>query len=159
MKENEQISAAKEVLQLPISKIARNPNQPRKVFSEESIIKLADSVRQYGFIQPLVVRTTLDGYELISGERRLRAAEELSMTHVPCTISDVSEVKSAEIAIIENLIREDLNVFEEAEAIASLIDIYGFTQEEIAAKLENIVLKTLLSTFQRLIYTFKHLKS
>ncbi len=137
MKEINRSSASKEVLSLPISDIAKNPNQPRKTFNEEAIIKLADSIRQHGFIQPLVVRESGTGYELISGERRLRAAEELSMTHVPCIISQVSEAESAEVAIIENLIREDLNVFEEAEAIEALIDTHSLTQEEIATRLST----------------------
>lgn len=123
--------------QIEVSKIVPNPNQPRKHFSEDSIIKLADSIRQYGIIQPLTVRIIGESYELVAGERRLRAAKELGITTVPCIIIDISDVKSAEISIIENLLREDLNIFEQAEAIESLIDTYGLTQEQIAMKLSN----------------------
>jgi len=122
---------------IEVCKIYANPNQPRKVFSDEAIIKLADSIRQYGIIQPLTVRKFDEKYELISGERRLRAAKELGMDRVPCIIMDINEEKSAEISIIENLIREDLNIFEQAQAIEALIDTYNLTQEEIARKLCN----------------------
>ena len=118
-------------------KISANPNQPRKVFADDAIIKLADSIRQYGMIQPITVRKIGDEFELISGERRLRAAKELGMDYVPCIIMDINEEKSAEISIIENLIREDLNIFEQAQAIETLIDTYNLTQEEIARRLSN----------------------
>ena len=126
-----------EIQQIEVSRISPNPNQPRKVFNEDSIIKLADSISQYGIIQPLTVRKMGENYELVAGERRLRASRELGYTHVPCVIIDINESKSAEISIIENLIREDLNMFEQAEAIESLIDTYGLTQEQIAIKLSN----------------------
>lgn len=126
-----------EIQQIEVSKILPNPNQPRKLFSEDGIIKLADSISQYGIIQPLTVRKSGENYELVAGERRLRASKELGYTHVPCVIIDINESKSAEISIIENLIREDLNIFEQAEAIESLIDTYGLTQEQIATKLSN----------------------
>lgn len=125
------------IVEIELSRIVPNPNQPRKVFADESILKLADSIRQYGIIQPLCVRKIGDGYELVSGERRLRASKELGLATVPCVILEVNEVKSAEISIIENLIREDLNIFEQASAIEALIDTYGLTQEQIAQKLSN----------------------
>ena len=124
-----------EVLSIEVSKINVNPNQPRKSFSDEGIIKLADSIRQFGIIQPLVIRKTSDEYELVSGERRLRAAKELGMKYVPCILNSASDQRSAELAIIENLMREDLTIFEEAEAIEVLIDTYGLTQDKIASKL------------------------
>lgn len=132
---NEEKSVLGEVILVEVSKIALNPNQPRKSFSDEGIIKLADSIRQFGIIQPLTVRKTADSYELVAGERRLRAAKELGMTSVPCIINSASDQQSAELAIIENLMREDLTIFEEAEAIEVLIDTYGLTQEKIATKL------------------------
>ncbi len=125
------------IVNIDIGLIAPNPNQPRKIFTEESIIKLADSIRQYGIIQPLVVRKIDDCYELVAGERRLRASKELGLKVVPCIITEISEKKSAEISIIENLLREDLNIFEQAEAIQALIDTHNLTQEEIATKLSN----------------------
>ena len=125
------------VEQISINLISPNPNQPRKVFDEEGILKLADSIRQFGIIQPLVVRKTGEGYELVAGERRLRAAKELGLNTVPCIVSAISEAKSAEVSIIENLIRENLNIFEQAMAIQALIDTYGLTQEQVAEKLSN----------------------
>lgn len=125
------------IYQIEVSKIVPNPNQPRKEFADEAILKLADSIRQYGIIQPLTVRQTGDGYELISGERRLRASKELGMETVPCVIMNVNEMKSAEMSIIENLLREDLNIFEQAHAIETLMDTYDLTQEQIAKKLSN----------------------
>lgn len=125
------------IYSIEVSKITANPNQPRKIFADEAILKLADSIRQYGIIQPLCVRKAGDCYELVSGERRLRAARELGITHVPCIVMEINEIKSAEISIIENLIREDLNIFEQASAIETLIDTYGLTQDQIAKKLSN----------------------
>ena len=126
-----------QVHSIEISKISPNPNQPRRIFTDDAIIKLADSIRQYGMIQPITVRKIGEGYEIISGERRLRAAKELRMDRVPCIIMNINEEKSAEISIIENLIREDLNIFEQAQAIETLIDTYNLTQEEIARRLSN----------------------
>ena len=126
-----------EIHSIGISSLVPNPNQPRKEFSEDSIIKLADSIRQYGIIQPITVRKNGEIYEIVSGERRYRAAKELNMTHIPCIVISVNEEKSAEIAIIENLIREDLNIFEQAAAIETLIDTYGLTQEQVAERLSN----------------------
>lgn len=123
--------------QIEVQSISPNPNQPRKLFSEDSILKLADSISRYGIIQPLTVRQIGEKYELIAGERRLRAAKELGLKTVPCIISEASEEKSAEISIIENLLREDLNIFEQAEAIEALIDTYNLTQEQIASRLSN----------------------
>lgn len=125
------------VEQISINLISPNPNQPRKAFDEEGILKLADSIRQFGIIQPLVVRKTGEGYELVAGERRLRASKELGLNTVPCIVSAISEAKSAEVSIIENLIRENLNIFEQAMAIQALIDTYGLTQEQVAEKLSN----------------------
>ena len=134
--ENAQLKEEK-VYPISISSIVPNPNQPRKSFSMESILKLADSIKQFGIIQPLTIRKVADYYELVSGERRLRAAKELNMTFVPCIITNINEEKSAEISIIENLIREDLNIFEQALAIETLIDTYNLTQEQVAKKLSN----------------------
>ncbi len=135
MDKKEQIKPLGEVYSIEVSKIAPNPNQPRKIFTDDAILKLADSIRQFGIMQPLTVRKVNDSYELISGERRLRAAKELGMAFVPCLVSSVSDQASAEMAIIENLMREDLNIFEQAEAIEVLIDTYSMTQEGIAKKL------------------------
>ena len=124
-----------EIMQVSVSKIIPNPNQPRKFFAEDGILRLADSIKQHGIIQPLVVRQCGEYYELIAGERRLRAAKELGLDTVPCVISDINEEKSAEVSIIENIIREDLSIFEQASAIEALIDTYSLTQEQVAEKL------------------------
>lgn len=128
--------AAASVVKIPLAKIAPNPSQPRRFFEPDAIAALADSIRRYGIIQPLTVRPLADGkYELIAGERRLRAASLLGMTDVPCVLLEASEEESAALAIIENLQRENLNMFEQASAISSLIRIYSLTQDEIAARL------------------------
>ena len=134
-KEKEEKTVAQETRMIDVSEISTNPSQPRKTFSDEAILRLADSIKQYGIIQPLVVRPVGKGYELISGERRLRACKELEYNCVPCIVRDSKEDESAEIAMVENLIREDLNAFEEAEAIQALIDTHSLTQEEVASKL------------------------
>ncbi|MBQ2766362.1 MAG: ParB/RepB/Spo0J family partition protein [Clostridia bacterium] len=120
-----------------------NPSQPRRKFEDDAIIRLADSIRRYGILQPLTVRR-IDGegafnalFEIVAGERRLRAAKLLGFREVPCIILKVDSKKSAELAIIENIQRENLNLFEYASAIASLIDMYGLTQEEVARQLST----------------------
>ncbi len=123
------------VRELPRELISPNPYQPRTAFPEESLLSLADSIRQHGFLQPLVVRKRRDGFELIAGERRLRAANLLSLDLVPCIVIDADDRKSAELAIIENLQREDLSIFDQAGSIAALIDMYSLTQEEAARRL------------------------
>lgn len=116
--------------------IVPNPAQPRRFFEPDALASLADSIRTHGIIQPLSVRE-LDGehYELIAGERRLRAAILIGLDAVPCVIFEADEQRSAALAIIENLQREDLNMFEQASAISSLIRLCGLTQEEAAARL------------------------
>lgn len=139
---------------IPVGLIRPNPSQPRKSFDDDAILRLSESIRQYGILQPLSVRAScslpddklISGeiqlvgenqsyYEIIAGERRFRAAKLAGMTEVPCIILTVDSKKSAELAIIENIQREDLNIFEQAGAIASLIDIYKLTQEQIAGML------------------------
>jgi len=127
---------------IAVDRICANPAQPRKSFQDEAIIRLAESLRQYGMLQPLSVRRIMDEnvmdgglFQLVAGERRLRAAMLIGMSHVPCLIINADSKKSAEIAIIENIQRENLNMFEEANAIAALIKIYDMTQEQIAERL------------------------
>ena len=134
---DEQLNSA--ILQLNIGEIKPNRAQPRSDFDNNSIIRLADSIRRYGILQPLTVRKTPDDascpYELISGERRLRAAKLLGYLTVPCIIIEADEKMSAEMAIIENLLREDLNMFEKANGFKQLIENYGLTQADIARKM------------------------
>lgn len=124
------------ILLIPVGDIIPNPNQPRKVFNQNELTSLSDSIRSNGIIQPLIVRKNEnDEYELISGERRLRAAEMVGLETVPCVLMSVNDNDSALFAIIENIQRDNLNYFEEAESIARLISEYSMTQEEISKKL------------------------
>lgn len=121
------------VVQIETDKILPNPYQPRRDF--EDLEGLAQSILQNGILQPLTVRRENGEIELVSGERRLRAAKMIGMETVPCIIVEMSGRNSAVMALIENIQRQDLSVFDEAEAIAKLIDFYGMTQEDAAVKL------------------------
>lgn len=126
----------KRLEEIEVSKIVPNPNQPRATFVEESILELADSISQVGLIQPLVVRPIKNGYELVAGERRLRAVKSLGMKTVSCIVqNDVVDETSAMMALIENLQREELNYLEEAVCYSQLLSTFHLTQEELAKKL------------------------
>lgn len=128
--------SGKKLEEIQVSKIVPNPNQPRKTFDDESIAELAQSIRQVGLIQPLVVRRQGDVYELIAGERRLRAIKLLELERVTCIVqNDIVDESSAMMALIENLQRENLNFFEEAQCYSDLIVTYSLTQEALAEKL------------------------
>jgi len=117
-----------------VEDIVSNPDQPRRHFDEETLAALADSIRRYGVLQPLVVRAAGARYELIAGERRLRAAQRAGLERVPVVLREASPERRFELALIENLQREDLSPLEEAEAYRRLIDEFGLTQEEIAMR-------------------------
>jgi len=119
----------------PIENIAPNRYQPRMSFSQEELDRLRDSIAQQGVLQPLLVRHMDDGYELIAGERRLRAAESAGLSSVPVVIKDLTDEQVLEVSIIENIQRENLNVLEEAEAYFRLIDEFKYTQEKVARKI------------------------
>ena len=139
-------ASAQEVLFVPIEKIESDRSQPRKQFDEESLQELADSISQHGILQPLLVAKRDDYYEIIAGERRWRAAKMAKQKAVPVLIREVSERDRREMALIENLQREDLNPIEEACAYRQLIDDYQLTQEEVAqrvAKSRTAVTNTL----------------
>ena len=123
------------VLRLPAADIRPNPAQPRRFFDEASLRELASSIRRHGILQPLTVRRRGDGWELVAGERRLRAARLAGMETVPCIEAAVDSRQSALLALVENLQRQDLHYFEEAAAIAAYIQESGATQEETAALL------------------------
>ena len=118
----------------PIASIRPNPQQPREGFSEEALEELTASIRENGLLQPLLVRRSNGGYELIAGERRLRAARRAGLDHVPVTVREADDRQSLELALIENLQREDLNAMEEARAYRRLGDEFGLSQEEIARR-------------------------
>ncbi len=122
------------IYDIPISLIDPNPHQPRHRIQEESLHDLVDSIRQHGILQPLIVTKQGDRYQLIAGERRFRAAERLGLTTVPAIIRESRELEQLEIAIVENVQRQDLNPVEEALAYQQLSEEFGLTQEEIARK-------------------------
>lgn len=126
---------SRRVFYLPVDKIHPNPSQPRRYFDEESLAELSRSILRYGIIQPLTVRHGAHGYELIAGERRLRAARLAGLREVPCLLARADEEDSPLLALIENLQRRDLHWYEEACAIAKLIASYGLSQEQAAEKL------------------------
>ena len=123
-----------EYFQCNIELIQPNPYQPRKHFSEAELEALSLSIREQGVIQPLLLRKIDDGYELVAGERRLRAARMAGLTEVPCVVKSVSDAQSLEMSIIENIQREDLNPVEEAEAYHRLMSEFGLTQDEAALR-------------------------
>ena len=123
------------LMELPVDSIHPNPYQPRTVFEEEGIRELAGSIRRHGILQPLTVRKRGEDWELIAGERRLRAAKLAGLEKVPCVLSRADDDTSALLALVENLQRRDLHYFEEAAAIAAYIQKTGVTQEEAAALL------------------------
>ncbi len=123
------------IVQVPVTDIIPNPHQPRTEFDHGDISSLAESICQNGILQPLSVRKISGGYELIAGERRLRAAKMSGLKYVPCIILDITERTSAILALVENIQRQDLSFFDEANAIEKLISYYGMTQEDAAVKL------------------------
>ena len=124
-----------QVEELPIHLIQASQYQPRVEFDEEDLDELAQSIAQHGVLQPVVVRKTEMGYELIVGERRLRACRRLGLTTIPAIVRDYGDKQAAELALIENLQRKDLRLFEEAEGYKRLLDEFGLTQEELAGRL------------------------
>ena len=121
--------------EVPVSAIRPNTHQPRRQFSETSIKELAASIREVGILQPLVIRSTETGFELIAGERRLRAAKEAGLDRVPVLIRQAGEGESMEMALVENLQREDLNPLETAAAYQALMDSFGLTKDQLASRL------------------------
>lgn len=118
---------------LPLNEIIPNKEQPRKTFDEGALQELSESIKQHGVLQPLLVRPlTTGGYQLVAGERRWRASRMAGLKEVPVVVKELTDTETMEIAIIENLQREDLNPIEEAEGLQALIDKCGFTQEEVA---------------------------
>lgn len=130
--------STKRVIELEIDDISPNPSQPRKNFDIEHIEELAGSISQYGLIQPITVRRDGNGgYQLVAGERRLRASKRAGLKKIPAIVMDIDDRTSAMLALIENLQRKNLNFFEEAYAIERLIKTYKLTQEELAKKLSK----------------------
>jgi len=120
---------------LPVSQISGNPKQPRTVFDDEALAELAESIAAVGLVQPVVVRRRGEGFELVAGERRWRAAQQAGLEKIPAIIRQAGDAESLELALIENLSREDLNPIDTARAYAILQEDFGSTQEELAGKL------------------------
>lgn len=133
-KNNDQIAETK----ITVSKIITNPNQPRKIFDEEKLVELADSIKNHGLIQPIAVKKNEDDtYTLISGERRLRAHKILSKEKIEAIVLDIEDLKLRELALIENIQRDDLNVIELAYSFAQLINEHSITHEELANRISK----------------------
>ena len=124
-----------QVITIPTRKIRPNRYQPRLVFNEESITELAQSIKENGLIQPIVVRDMIDYYEIIAGERRFRACQSLGMETIPAVIKSTSEMESAQLALIENIQREDLSAIEEAKAYLMIMRQSSCTQDEMASRM------------------------
>ena len=133
--EQEKASLKQEVVQIPIHQIFLNPEQPRKIFREEELTQLASSIRDYGVLQPILVRPALDGnFLVIAGERRYRAACLAGLAAIPSIVRSMEEEEAALVALVENVQRENLDYLEEARAYKKLMDDFGLTQSEIAQK-------------------------
>lgn len=129
----EELSASASAVKVKLTDIEPNRDQPRKHFDEEALAELANSIAQHGVLQPLLVRPMLDGsYQLVAGERRWRASRLAGLTEVPVVIRDLTDAQVAELALVENLQREDLTPIEEANGYKELSDKYGYTQDEIS---------------------------
>lgn len=124
------------VVSLPIDSLYPNPNQPRRCFSSDSLTELSKSIQEKGVIQPLIVRPKSSGlYEIVAGERRWRAAQMAGYSMIPCLIKEIDDAESLELALIENIQREDLNALDTAEAYEKLIDYFSYTQETLSQKI------------------------
>ncbi len=130
----EEAQVPREFRRISIRQIRKNPNQPRKLFDAQALQELADSIGKYGVITPLTVRQTEEGYELVAGERRLRAASMAGLSTVPCYIVQVDDRESSLMALLENLQRKDLDCFEEAASLRRLCQEYHMTQKEAAER-------------------------
>ncbi len=127
-------ASSSDILEIPLSEIRSNPYQPRKTFNEETIKELAESIKEHGIIEPVIVKKSIKGYELVAGERRCKAAKEAGLEKIPAVIKDFSDQEMMEVALIENIQREDLNPIEEAVAYQNIIKLSNLTQEEFAKK-------------------------
>ena len=124
-----------DIVMLKLDELRPNPYQPRKVFNEESLKELAESIKEHGVFQPIIVKKSIKGYDIIAGERRVRASKIAGLTEIPAIIRDFNDNQMMEIALLENLQREDLSAIEEANAYKKLQDQLGLTQEELAKRL------------------------
>lgn len=124
-----------EIVEIPISELMSNPYQPRKIFDEESLRELAESIKEHGVFQPIIVKKSVKGYNIIAGERRTKASELAGLKTVPAIVRDFSDEEMMQVALLENLQREDLSAIEEAKAYKSIIESLRLTQDELAKRL------------------------
>ncbi len=123
-----------DIIDIPLNEIRSNPYQPRTTFVDETLQELADSIKEVGIVQPILVKKSIKGYELIAGERRTKAARLAGLENIPAIVKEFTDQEMMEIALIENIQREDLNPIDEANAYANIIKVSGMTQEEFAKK-------------------------
>ncbi|MCQ2530341.1 MAG: ParB/RepB/Spo0J family partition protein [Lachnospiraceae bacterium] len=145
----EEEKESKDVVVLKTSMLEPNKDQPRKTFDDERIAELAESIKQYGIIQPIIVSKKDDYYQIIAGERRWRAAKKAGLKEVPVVIKEYTDKEIAEISLIENIQREDLNPIEEAQSYKQLIEDYNLTQEELAQRVSKS--RTVITNAMRLL--------
>lgn len=124
-----------EIVEVPISELMSNPYQPRKIFDEDALKELASSIKEHGVFQPIIVKKSVKGYNIIAGERRAKASQLAGLTKIPAIIRDFSDDEMMQVALLENLQREDLSAIEEAKAYKSIIESLRITQDELAKKL------------------------
>ena len=124
-----------EIVKVPIKELRANPYQPRKIFDEKALEELATSIKEHGVFQPIIVKKSIKGYEIIAGERRVKASTMAGLQEVPAIVREFSDNEMMEIALLENLQREDLNSIEEANAYKNLISNLNITQEQLAERL------------------------
>jgi len=136
-----------ELIDLEIERIRPNSQQPRTRFSEDELENLAASIRENGVVQPIIVRKSLDGFELVAGERRWRASQRAGLQKIPAVVRKISDEKLLEVALLENIQRQELNPIEEAVAYRKLIDSIGLTQDELASRVGKP--RTHIATFLR----------
>lgn len=124
-----------EIVELPLQELRSNPYQPRKNFDEQALKELAESIKEHGVFQPIIAKKSIKGYEIIAGERRVKASQLLGLETIPAILRDFSDVEMMEVALLENLQRENLNALEEATAYRKLLEELKITQEELAKRL------------------------
>ena len=127
-------SKNKDVVLIPIKDIRKNPYQPRKSFDQEALNELSESIKNHGIFNPIIVRKSLSGYDLIAGERRLRASKLAGLNEIPCIVVEIDDKGMMEVSLLENIQREDLNIVEEARGYNQLIDKLDYTQEDLASR-------------------------
>ena len=123
-----------EIIEINLDELRANPYQPRKVFNDEALVELSESIKEHGVFQPIIVKKSIKGYEIIAGERRVRASKMAGLTKIPAIIRNLNDEQMMEIALLENLQRENLSSIEEATAYKSMIEKLGITQDELARK-------------------------